>query len=76
MADLLNRTQLLDMLEGNRRLTVRVLQAFPEQHLFSHAAPGMRSTSTCISWGWSRPHSTSVSHGVATMGCVPSSCWL
>jgi uncharacterized damage-inducible protein DinB len=42
MAGLLNPTQLHEMLEGNRRLTVRVLWAFPEQDLFTHAAPGMR----------------------------------
>jgi uncharacterized damage-inducible protein DinB len=43
MAGLLTQTQLIEILEGNRRLTVRTLQAFPEQHLFSYAAPGMRS---------------------------------
>jgi uncharacterized damage-inducible protein DinB len=43
MADLLTTAHLSEMLEGNRRLTVRALNAFPEQHLFSYAAPGMRS---------------------------------
>lgn len=32
-----------EILEGNRRLTVRTLQAFPEQDLFSYSAPGMRT---------------------------------
>lgn len=42
MADLLTPAHLLDVLEGNRRLTVRTLEAFSEQDLFSYAAPGMR----------------------------------
>lgn len=42
MAELLTPTQLHEMLEGNRRLTVRVLEAFPENELFTHAVPGMR----------------------------------
>lgn len=42
MTALLTPAQLHEILEGNRRLTVRTLQAFPEQHLFSYAAPGMR----------------------------------
>lgn len=43
MADLLTPAKLREVLEGNRGLTVRALNAFPEEHLFSHAAPGMRS---------------------------------
>lgn len=43
MADLLTPTQLLAMLEGNRRLTVRTVEAFAEQDLFNYTAPGMRS---------------------------------
>jgi uncharacterized damage-inducible protein DinB len=42
MADLMTPAQLHEILEGNRRLTVRTLQAFPEHDLFSYAAPGMR----------------------------------
>lgn len=42
MADLLTLAQLREILEGNRGLTVRTLQAFPEQNLFTYAAPGMR----------------------------------
>ncbi|HYG57943.1 MAG TPA: DinB family protein [Symbiobacteriaceae bacterium] len=43
MAELMPLTQLRDMLDGNRRLTVRTLQAFPDEALFTHAAPGMRT---------------------------------
>ena len=35
MSDLLTPESLLEMLEGNRRLTVRVVEAFPEEQLFS-----------------------------------------
>ncbi|MGE5590589.1 MAG: DinB family protein [Bacillota bacterium] len=43
MSDLLTIPRLREMLEGNRRLTVRTLQAYPEQALFVHAAPNMRT---------------------------------
>lgn len=43
MTDLLTPAQLQEILEENRRLTVRTLQAFPEQELFSYAAPSMRT---------------------------------
>jgi uncharacterized damage-inducible protein DinB len=42
MAELLTLAHLQEMLEGNRRLTIRTLEAFPEQELFSYTAPGMR----------------------------------
>ncbi len=43
MTQLLTPSKLWEMLEGNRRLTVRVLEAFPEAELFSFTAPGMRT---------------------------------
>jgi uncharacterized damage-inducible protein DinB len=36
MAELMNPTELLAILEGNRRLTLRVMQAFTEQDLFHY----------------------------------------
>ncbi|MBP2016855.1 putative damage-inducible protein DinB [Symbiobacterium terraclitae] len=35
MSDLLTPASLLEMMEGNRRLTLRVAEAFPEEKLFS-----------------------------------------
>lgn len=35
MGELLNPAQLLEMLEGNRRLTLRVAEAFPADQLFA-----------------------------------------
>lgn len=37
MADLLTSDQLLQLLEGNRRLTIRAIEAFPEEQLFTYA---------------------------------------
>ncbi|MBX6350798.1 MAG: DinB family protein [Clostridia bacterium] len=34
--------RLLQILEDNRRLTLRTIEAFPEEALFHHAVPGMR----------------------------------
>ncbi len=42
MADLLTPSKLLEIMEGNRRLTVRTLELFPEPELFTYAPPGMR----------------------------------
>jgi len=36
MSELLTPESLLEMMEGNRRLTVRVVEAFPEEKLFSY----------------------------------------
>lgn len=36
MSELLTPKSLLEMLEGNRRLTVRVIEAFPQEKLFSY----------------------------------------
>lgn len=43
MSVLLTLPQLRERLEGNHRLTIRTLQAYPEQELFVHAAPNMRT---------------------------------
>lgn len=40
MADLLTPSRLLESLEGNRRLTVRVIEAFGERDLFDYAPAG------------------------------------
>lgn len=36
MSELLTPKSILEMLEGNRRLTLRVIEAFPEEELFSY----------------------------------------
>lgn len=36
MSDLLTPESLLEILEGNRRLTLRVVEAFPEEQLFTY----------------------------------------
>lgn len=43
MPEVLNPSQLLEILEGNRRLTVRTVQAFPEHDLFHYAVKPMRT---------------------------------
>lgn len=42
-AQTITSRQLLEHLQGHRRLTRRVIEAFPEDKLFSHTIGGMRS---------------------------------
>jgi len=35
---MLSRTALLEILEGNRRLTIRTIESFPEKELFTFTA--------------------------------------
>lgn len=45
---MLNPSQLLEILEGNRRLTIRTLQAFTEPDLFAFKVEGMRPFAAMI----------------------------
>lgn len=49
MSELLTPASLLEMMEGNRRLTLRVIEAFPEHELFHFkAAEAMRPFSDMV----------------------------
>lgn len=49
MGELLTPASLLEMMEGNRRLTLRVIEAFPEEELFHFkAAEAMRPFSEMV----------------------------
>lgn len=48
MPDLLEPARFLDVLEGNRRLTLRTIEAFPEETLFAHAVEPMRPFAALI----------------------------
>lgn len=46
---MLSMTELLEILEGNRRLTIRTIEAFPENELFTFtAAESMRPYSEMV----------------------------
>lgn len=42
MSEVISSTGLLEMWQGNRRLTRRVIEAFPEKELFEFSVGGMR----------------------------------
>jgi Uncharacterized protein conserved in bacteria len=48
MEQVITSTQLLDHWQGHRRLTRRVIEAFPEKELFEHQIGGMRPFSEMV----------------------------